>query len=135
MQQLFKHLSINPSQLLLTHQTYVVEELEVEEITLLPVIQPIRIKPRNKSISRLRQFTDNVALAVLRGDIDEYDVRNNVSDVMYTAIQIAMDRFQELNDLWLAKSPLHGVTEFLDPEVFSFSSTINDAQFITNKRN
>lgn len=133
MHQIFKHLNINPSQLLLTHQTYIVEEIEVEEITLQPLFpQPLRMK-RNKSITYLHQFADNIALAILRGDVNEYDVRNNMSDTMYTSILIAMDRFQALNELWLVKSPLHGVTEYLNPEEFSFSSTTNNAQFI--KRN
>ena len=126
----------NPSVLQLTHQTYIVEELEVEEINIQPLLaQPRHIihTRRNKSISRLRQFADNIALAILRGDITEYDVRNNISDTMYTSILIAMDRFQEINELWLTKSPLHGVAEYLDKEKFTFSSTTNDAQFITGR--
>lgn len=107
--------------------SYVVEELELEVITI-TAPRPV-MKFHNKNASRFRQAIDNIAMSVLRGEIEEFEVRNNLNDTVYSAVLIAMDRFGEISHMYSSSSPLHGVTEYLDPEVFSFTSTVNDAQY------
>lgn len=99
-----------------TPPTYPVEHIEAEVIVLeTPHIARAR--------SRFTQFIDNVALAIITGSIQEETVYKRTTPPVFEAIQAAMTRFDELDNLYSSRSTLEGVNEYLQPDSFTFRNT------------
>ena len=101
--------------------TYPVEHIEAEVIVLqTPNITRLRAR------SRFQQFIDNVALAIITGTVSEQTVFETTTPPVFEAIQAALTRFDELDNLYSSRSTLEGeVNEYLNPEHFSFRKTPN----------
>lgn len=101
-------------------KSYKVEYLEFdEEIVLESAPKPA---PRVRDRNRFREFVNNVALAIVKGEVTEETVRQQTTKSVFEAIQIAVARFDELQELYKSESTANGnVNEFLDPEFFTFS--------------
>lgn len=101
-----------------TPPTYPVEHIEAEVIILeTPHIQRAR--------GRFQQFIDNIALAIVSGSIREETVFDRTTPAVFEAVQVALARFDELNELYSTRSTLEGVNEYLDSEKFHFRKNPN----------
>ena len=104
--------------------SYEVEELQFdEEIVLESTPRPA---PSRRDVSRFRQFVDNVALAIINGDVDEQTVREQTTDAVFDAVMVATERFESISHMYSSRSSLGGVNEYLNPEFFTFSNTTSN---------
>lgn len=105
------------------NNSYKVEELQFDEV--IELKSTPRPAPARRDLSRFRQFVDNVALAIITGDIEEATVREETTDAVFDAVMVAMERFDSMSDLYSSRSSLGGVNEFLSPETFTFTGSYN----------
>ena len=106
------------------NKSYKVVHLPFDEIiTLESTPRPL---PARRDVTRFRQFVDNVALAIITGDIEEATVREETTDAVYDEVLVAMQRFDSMSELYSSRSSLGGVNEYLNPEFFTFSGTFNN---------
>lgn len=106
------------------NKSYTVEELQFdEEITL---ESTPRVAPTTRSATYYKQFIDNVALAIVNGDVSEQTVQEQTTNAVFDAVMVAKERFESMSDLYSSRSSLGGVNEYLNPEHFTFSTKINN---------
>lgn len=107
------------------NNSYIEEELPFDEVIVLESTP--RITPSTRSASRFKQFVDNVALAIVNGDVSEQTVNEQTTNAVFDAVMVAKERFEQMSELYASRSSLGGVNEYLSPEQFTFSSKINNA--------
>ena len=107
------------------NNSYTVEELQFDEVITLESTP--RVATSTRSASRFKQFVDNVALAIVNGDVSEQTVQEQTTNAVFDAVMVAKDRFEQMSDLYASRSSLGGVDEYLNPEHFTFSTKANNA--------